>query len=451
MILEWYWAGTILLGCVIAGMAMGFPVAFTFLVTNIIGTCVFVVRDYDSFASFITQAYNKIPQVVDNAPQLITSFTLSPIPMFILMGSLFFHTGLAIRVFDALDTLLGRIPGRLCYLTVAGGSLFSTLTGSTMANTAMLGSLLVPEMKRRGYNNRMSMGPILGTGGLAMIIPPSSLGVLLASIAGVDVGALLVAGIIPGFVLAALYAGMITLQLIINPEGAPSYEVEPTTWAEKGRQVVVNILPMGLVVFMVVGFIVLGWATPSESASFGVVGVVILALAFRVFTWEAFKTSLIGSIRVVGMVFFILMNSTVFSQLLSLSGASRGLVQWATGFEIPAVVILGVMFLVLILLGMFMDPVSMMLITVPIFYPIATQLGYDPVWFSLIILMALEMSATTPPFGLLLFIMMGMVRGTTLWQVAGAAAPFLLCDLILVIILVLVPGMALYLPSLMAN
>lgn len=451
MILEWYWAGTILLGCVVAGMAMGFPVAFTFLVTNIIGTCVFVVRDYDSFASFITQAYNKIPQVVDNAPQLITSFTLSPIPMFILMGSLFFHTGLAIRVFDALDTLLGRIPGRLCYLTVAGGSLFSTLTGSTMANTAMLGSLLVPEMKRRGYNNRMSMGPILGTGGLAMIIPPSSLGVLLASIAGVDVGALLVAGIIPGFVLAALYAGMITLQLIINPEGAPSYEVEPTTWAEKGRQVVVNILPMGLVVFMVVGFIVLGWATPSESASFGVVGVVILALAFRVFTWEAFKTSLIGSIRVVGMVFFILMNSTVFSQLLSLSGASRGLVQWATGFEIPAVVILGVMFLVLILLGMFMDPVSMMLITVPIFYPIATQLGYDPVWFSLIILMALEMSATTPPFGLLLFIMMGMVRGTTLWQVAGAAAPFLLCDLILVIILVLVPGMALYLPSLMAN
>ena len=113
MVLEWYWAGTILLGCVVAGMAMGFPVAFTFLVTNIIGTCVFVVRDYDSFASFITQAYNKIPQVVDNAPQLITSFTLSPIPMFILMGSLFFHTGLAIRVFDALDTLLGRIPGQI--------------------------------------------------------------------------------------------------------------------------------------------------------------------------------------------------------------------------------------------------------------------------------------------------------------------------------------------------
>jgi len=451
MAMEWYWAGTILLGCVMVGMMMGFPVAFTFLVTNIIGTCIFVVRNYETVGEFFAEAVNKVPQVVDNAPQLITSFTLSPIPMFILMGSLFFHTGLAIRVFDALDKLLGRIPGRLCYLTVVGGSLFSTLTGSTMANTAMLGSLLVPEMQRRGYKNHMSMGPILGTGGLAMIIPPSSLGVLLASIAGVDVGALLIAGILPGFVLAALYAGMITLQLAADPEAAPSYAVEPTSWKEKGYQVVVNIMPMGLIVFMVIGFIVLGWATPSESASFGVVGVVILAAAFRVFTWEAFRTSLIGTIRVVGMVFFILMNSTVFSQLLSLSGASRGLVQWATGFEVPAVVILGVMFLVLILLGMFMDPVSMMLITVPIFYPIATQLGYDPVWFSLVVLMALEMSATTPPFGLLLFIMMGMVKGTTLWQVASAAAPFLLCDLILVIILVLLPDLALYLPSLMGD
>jgi tripartite ATP-independent transporter DctM subunit len=447
--MEWYHAGLILLGCVVGGMVMGFPVAFTFLLTNIIGTCVFVIRDYSSVSGFVNESMQKLPQIVDNAPQLITSFTLSPIPMFILMGSLFFHTGIAIRVFDALDKLLGRIPGRLCFLTVAGGSLFSTLTGSTMANTAMLGSLLVPEMQRRGYNKRMSMGPILGTGGLAMIIPPSSLGVLLASIAGVDVGALLIAGLLPGFVLALLYTAMIALQLFIDPSSAPSYEVEPTTAREKIRQVVVNILPMGLVVFLVIGFIVLGWATPSESASFGVVGVFILAIAFRALTFKAVTTSLVGSIRVVGMVFFILMNSTVFSQLLSLSGASRGLVQWATAFDVPPLAILSVMFLVLIMLGMFMDPVSMMLITVPIFYPIATQLGYDPVWFSLVVLIALEMSATTPPFGLLLFIMMGMVRGTTLGQVAGAAAPFLLCDLILVIILIIAPGLALYLPSLM--
>jgi tripartite ATP-independent transporter DctM subunit len=437
--MEWYESGGLLLGCVVAGMALGFPVAFTFMITNVIGIFVF------------SGGWPVLPQIADNATNLITSFTLSPIPMFILMGSLFFHTGLAIRVFDALDKLLGKIPGRLCYLTVIGGSLFSTLTGSTMANTAMLGSLLVPEMTRRGYSKKMSMGPILGTGGLAMIIPPSSLGVLLASIAQVDVGRLLIAGLLPGLMLATLYALMITFLLWKNPESAPSYDVEPSSLGEKIYQICVNILPMGLVVFMVIGFIVLGWATPSESASFGVVGVVILAVARRVFTWVAFKTSLQGTIRVAGMVFFILMNSTVFSQLLSMSGASRGLVGWATGFEVAPLLILTAMFLVLIMLGMFMDQVSMMLITVPIFYPLAISLGYDPIWFSLIVLMSLEMAATTPPFGLLLFIMLGMVKGTTLGEVAMAALPYLFCDLVLIIILVIVPGVGLWLPSLMGT
>jgi tripartite ATP-independent transporter DctM subunit len=435
--MEWYEAGGLLLGCIMAGMALGIPVAFTFMATNIVGIFVF------------SGGWPVLPQIADNATNLITTFTLSPIPMFILMGSLFFHTGLAIKVFDALDTLLGKIPGRLCFLTVIGGSLFSTLTGSTMANTAMLGSLLVPEMTRRGYSKKMSMGPILGTGGLAMIIPPSSLGVLLASIANVDVGRLLIAGLLPGFLLATLYAGMIAFQLWRNPESAPSYEVQPTSWGQKFYQIAVNILPMGFVVFLVIGFIVLGWATPSESASFGVVGVFILAGLRRMLSWETITKSLEGTIRVAAMVFFILMNSTVFSQLLSISGAGRGLVAWATSFDVAPLVILTAMFLVLILLGMFMDQVSMMLICVPIFYPLASALGYDLIWFSLIVLMALEMSATTPPFGLLLFIMLGMVRGTTLFEVAAAAIPFLFCDLILIIILVIVPGLALYLPSLM--
>ncbi len=435
--MEWYEAGAILLGSVMFGMAIGLPVAFTFVLTNVMGMFVF------------SNGWPNLIQIVDDATNLITTFTLSPILMFILMGSLFFHSGLAIRVFDALDKLMGKLPGRLCFLTVIGGALFSTLTGSTMANTAMLGSLLVPEMTRRGYSKRMSMGPILGTGGLAMIIPPSSLGVLLASIASIDVGKLLIAGLLPGILLATLYGGMILLQLKINPEGAPDYEVERSEWREKIYEICVNILPMSLVVFMVIGFIILGWATPSESAAFGVFGVVILAVARRVFTWKACMTSMLATVRTGGMVFFILMNSTVFSQILALSGAGRGLVNWATGFDLAPLVILTAMFLVLILLGMFMDQVSMMLITVPIFFPLAQALGYDPIWFALIVLMALEMSATTPPFGLLLFIMIGMVPGTTLFQVASYAAPFLLCDLILIIILVIFPAVGLYLPSLM--
>lgn len=436
--MPWYAAAAVLIGPIILMMALGVPVALAFMATNIIGTLIFV------------GGLGGLLQVVDNATALVTTFQLAPVPLFILMGSLFFFSGLAARVFDALDKLLGRVPGRLCFLTVAGGATFSTMTGSSMANTAMLGSLMLPEMQRRGYNWRMSLGPILGTGGLAMIIPPSNLGVLLASVASIDVGRLLVSGFIPGVVLALLYTGMILAQVLLDPKSAPGYDVAPSTWREKAYAVGVNILPMSVIVFMVVGFIVLGIATPSEAAAFGVLGVLAMAAVYRLLGWAAIRNSLAASVRVGAMVFFIIMNSSVFSQLIAHSGASQGLLGWATSFDIPVTAMLLCMFAVLLLLGMFMDPVSMILIAVPIFMPIVLALKVDPVWFGLFVLLALEMSQTTPPFGLLLYIMLGVApKGTTLYQVAAAAAPFLLCDAILVALLLAFPGIALYLPSLM--
>ncbi len=436
--MEWYAAGALLIGSIVVMMAFGVPVALAFMTTNIIGTLVFI------------GGVSGLTQVVDNSTALITSFQLAPVPLFILMGALFFYSGLAIRVFDALDKLFGRLPGRLCFLTVAGGATFSTMTGSSMANTAMLGSLMVPEMQRRGYNWRMSLGPILGTGGLAMIIPPSNLAVLLASVAAIDVGRLLVSGVIPGFLLAVLYGGMILSQVLLDPSSAPSYDIAPTPWREKIRAVCINILPMSIVVFMVIGFIILGIATPSESAAFGVLGVLILAAIFRLLTWEAIRRSFESTIKVGGMVFFIIISSSVFSQLIAYSGASSGLLKWATSFDVSVGIMLLIMLLVLILLGMFMDPVSMILISVPIFMPLVAAMKIDPVWFGLFVLLALEMSQTTPPFGLLLYIMLGVApKGTTLFQVAVAAFPFLVCDAILLILLFQFPKIALYLPSLM--
>ena len=435
--MEWYWAFALLLGMVISFLAVGVPVAFAFVATNLIAIIIFA-------------GTSGLIQVADNSTELISRFTLGPVPMFIMMGSLFFHTGLAIKVFDGLDAIFGRLPGRLCYLTVAGGAIFSTLTGSSMANTAMLGSLMVPEMNRRGYSQKMSMGPILGTGGLAMIIPPSALGVLLAAIAEIDVGRLLVAGFLPGFVLAALYAGMITLQLIRNPGSAPAYDVPYMSVVTKIRLVSTNILPMGLVVFMVIGFIILGIATPTEAAACGVLGVMLLAALFRTLSYESMKTAVEATIKVAAMVFLILMNSTVFSQMLAYSGASKGLIEWVTSYELHKLVVLLMMFVVLILLGMFMDATSMMLITVPIFFPLAHALGFDLIWYGLFVLITIEMAGTTPPFGLLLYVMLGVApKGTTLFQVAGAALPFLICDTILILILVAFPELALWLPSLM--
>ena len=436
--MEWYWALATLIGMVIFFMALGVPVAFTFIITNIIGVLIFM----GTTSGWV--------QIADNSTQLITRFTLGPVPMFIMMGALFFHTGLAIRVFDGLDVIFGKLPGRLCFLTVAGGSLFSTLTGSSMANTAMLGSLMVPEMQKRGYNWQMSMGPILGTGGLAMIIPPSALGVLLASVASIDVGKLLIAGFIPGFLLAGLYSLMILLQLKMNPESAPAYDVEMPSASERIKLVCINILPMGIIVFMVVGFIILGWATPTEAAAFGVLGVIVVAAGFRVLSYESIKTATHATVKVAAMVFFIIMSSTVFSQLLAFSGASAGLLKWAISFGISKYWVLLLMFFILIALGMFMDATSMMLITVPIFFPLAEQLGFNLIWFGLFVLMTFEMAGTTPPFGLLLYVMLGVApKGTTLYQVAASAFPFLVCDAILILLMVKWPMIALWLPGLM--
>ncbi|MEZ5657855.1 MAG: TRAP transporter large permease subunit [Burkholderiaceae bacterium] len=436
--MEWYFALGLLLSLVVGLMMVGVPVAFAFMASNLIGAWIFI----GGSASML--------QVVDNSTSLITRFQLAPVPFFILMGSIFFYSGLAVRVFDALDKLLGRVPGRLCFLTVAGGTAFSTLTGSSMANTAMLGSLMVPEMERRGYHWKMSLGPILGTGGLAMIIPPSTLGVLLASLAEIDVGRFLIAGILPGLVLALLYTGMIGLQIWRNPSYAPSYETERLNFSQAVATVIVNIVPMGAVVLMVIGLIIFGIATPTESAAFGVLGVMILALAFRMLTFETVRASLISTIKVGGMVFFIILNSSIFSQLLAYSGASSGLLQYATSFDVPVAVMLLFIFLSLLLIGMFMDPVSMMLITVPIFFPLIKALGVDPLWFGLFMLMALEMSQTTPPFGLLLFVMLGVApKGTSLKQVAVAAAPFLVCDAVLVLLIAVFPALVLFLPGIM--
>jgi tripartite ATP-independent transporter DctM subunit len=312
-----------------------------------------------------------------------------------------------------------------------------------------MGSMLVPEMNRRGYKSKMSIGPILGSGGLAMIIPPSALAVLLGSLARIDIGALLLAGIVPGLVLALLYIGLIYLQVRMDPDAAPGYQTERVPMLTKLRLVATNVLPMGIVIAAVIGTIIAGLATPSESAAFGVLGVVVLTVLFRKLSWEVLRKSLTGTVKVTVMVFMIIIGSSTFSQLLAFSGASSGLVGWATQIEISPVMMLLLMFLVLLFLGMFLDQVSQMMLTLPVFMPLAVALGFDPIWFGVVMLLAMEISLTTPPFGLLLFVMLGVApKGTTLSEVALAGAPYIICSLILLALLIVWPDIAIGLPNL---
>lgn len=435
--MEWYAALAVLIGTIVALMAIGMPVALAFLGANIIGAWIFMGGPAG------------VVLMLNNGFGAITSFSLVPIPLFLLMGELFFRTGLGERMFNAIDALMGKVPGRLSYVTVAGGTGFATLSGSSMGSTALLGSLLVPEMERRGYKRTMAIGPILGTGGLAIIIPPSALGVLLATLAKIDIGALLVAGIVPGLILAGLYMITIAILVRLDPAAAPAYAVEAVSFNRKLLLLVRDILPMVSVVVVITIMMVTGFATPSEAAAFGALGVLILAGAYRAITLKALRASIEGALRVTLMAFLIVFGSATFSQLLAFSGASSGLIRWATAFDLPPEAMLLVMFLVLLVLGMFMEQISMMLLTVPIFFPLAESLGFDLIWFAVVVLLALEISFTTPPFGLLLFVMKGVAPpGTTMREIYLAAIPYILCSMLLVAMLVAMPGIALWLPGL---
>ncbi len=435
--MEWYWVAAILFGLGIGLMMLGIPVAIAFFATNLVAAVLFMGGG------------GGIAQVINNGFGAMTSFPLVPIPMFLLMGELFFHTGLAGRCFNAADKLLGNVPARLSFVTLIGGTAFAGPAGSSMGACALLGSLMVPEMTRRGYSKYLSIGPIMGVGGLAVIIPPSALTVLLATLGRTDVGDLLIAGIIPGFVLAVMYGALIYGWTVFDPKAAPGYSAKPVPRREKIRLVFVDVIPMvGVIVFSVL-IMLTGWATPTEAAALGAVSVIALAACYGELTWKAFVRSIDGALRVTVMAFLIIFGSATFAQVLAFTGASSGLMNWALGFDLSAIGMLLVMIGVLIFLGCFMDQLSMMLLTAPIFFPLAKTLGFDLTWFGLIMLLALEIGYTTPPFGLLLFVMKGVAPpGTSMRDIYLAGLPFIACVFLLIALIIVFPPIATWLPNL---
>src|SRR3954465_2389778 len=409
-------------------MMLGVPVAIAFFATNIVAAGLFM------------GGAAGIMQVINNGFGAMTSFALVPIPMFLLMGELFFHTGLAGRCFNAADKLLGNVPARLSFVTLIGGTAFAGPAGSSMGSCALLGSLMVPEMYRRGYSKYLSIGPIMGVGGLAVIIPPSALTVLLATLGRTDVGDLLIAGVIPGFVLALMYGVLIWAWTVIDPSAAPPYNIEPVPRREKVRLLFVDVIPMVAIIVFSVIIMIVGWCTPTEAAALGAVSVIVLAPCYGTMTWKSFLKSLEGTLRVTVMAFLIIFGSATFAQVLAFTGASSGLVRWATSFQVTPLQMVFIMIGVIIFLGSFMDPLSKMLLTAPIFFPLAKSLGFDLTWFGLIMLLALEVGYTTPPFGLLLFVMKGVSPpGTTMKDIYLAGMPFIACVFALIAMVIVFP------------
>lgn len=436
--MEWWLILLFIFAGLLFVLLLGVPVAIAFLLVNIV--CVYIFWGGEL----------GLRQLTLSMYGSISNFALLPLPLFVLMGEIMFHSGVAARMMDVLEKFVGRLPGRLSLMAVGGGTLFATLSGSSMAGAAMLGSVLVPEMQKRGYKNPMSIGPILGSGGLALMIPPSALGVLIAAIARFSIGDFLMAIIIPGLMMAALYALYIIARCVLEPDLAPSYDLDRTPMLERIRLFLLYVFPLGGIVFLVVGLILLGIATPTESAALGTAGCFALAFIYKGFDWETIRKAVAGSIRVAVMMFMILTGSTAFSQILGYTGVAEGILHFGTSFNVPPMGLVAMMQAVLLFMGAFMEPLSILMLTIPIFMPIINNLGLDPIWFGVLMLLNMEMANTTPPFGLTLFVMKGVApAGTSMKDIYLAGLPFLACDAVVMAIIMAFPQMVLWLPKLM--
>jgi tripartite ATP-independent transporter DctM subunit len=435
--MEWQLWLLIIFGILLVLMLTGMPIALCFFAINVIGMY------------FLFGGMMGLQNLINSLYASLNSFILLPIPLFILMGEVMFQSKIAPTLIHVIGKWLGKLPGRLALLAVASGTLLSTLTGTSIASVAMLGSTLVPEMERQGYKKPMTLGPILGSGGLAMLIPPSALAVLCGAIGEISISRILIGIIFPGLLVAGVMAAYIIARCTLQPEIAPIYDVEKVPLSEKIVETVKYVLPQGFVIFAVIGLMFLGIASPSEAAATGAIGTCILAACYKRLTWKVIKTSTTSSLTVTGMILMIIGGAQAFSQILAFTGASAGLAEFATSLPVPPIVIILAMQLIILFLGCLMDVVSIMMITLPIFVPVVRQLGYDDVWFAVTYLINIEIAGISPPFGLSLFVMKGVAsKGTTMADVYKAAIPFIMCSLTAMALILIIPQIALWLPGL---
>ncbi len=436
--MSWQAAAVLLLGGSTLLLFAGIPVAISFLAINLIGAALFL------------GGAAGIEQIVRNSVVAVANFSLTPIPLFVLMGEILFHTGLAQNVIEGIERLIRQVPGRLAVVAVVAGTVFSAISGSTIATTAMLGSLMLPIMLARGYQPAMATGPIMAIGAVDMLIPPSALTVLLGSLAGISISKLLIGGVVPGLILSVAFVGYIVTRVLINPKLAPPTPIEPRVGWAKYRLLVLYVIPLISIFVVVIGAMSGGIATPTESAALGAIATMGLAAIYRALSLKALVTALRGTVVISAMILFIILGATTFSQILSFSGATEGIVSAIFSQGLSPSAILAGMLLLLIFLGIFVDQVSMMLITLPVFMPIVQRLEIDLIWFGVLYLICMQLGLLLPPHGLLLMTMRGVAPPqVTMGDIFRAVVPYIVMSLLLLVFLIAFPAIATWLPALL--
>lgn len=400
------WAAFLLMaiGLLLVFLFSGAKIFVGFLLLNIVGVLVLIgPRGFGLFSNSIFET--------------ATSPTLVTVALFVLMGEILFRSGTVDVLFSSVDRLVGRLKGRLYVVSIALSTVFGALSGSAVAVAAMLGRSVLPLMEKRNYDQRTSALTILAGASLAPIIPPSLLAIIVGSLADVSIAGLLVAGIIPGLLFASLTLAFVYLRGGEMPPPESAASDQSVLWA------VLYMLPFLIVIFSVMGLILLGIATPSESAATGVVGALIVAALFGRLNWQMLRDAIASAVTIAAVILIIVVSAKLFSQLLSFSGATRGLVTLIADLNLGPNWTFLLMMLIPLILCMFIDQIAFMLLAIPIYSPIVAAMAYDPIWFWTLFLINLTVGSLTPPFGYTLFALKGAAENMSTAQVFRAAWP----------------------------
>ena len=373
----------------------------------------------------------------------MNSFVLTAIPLFILMAEIMLRSGLTTRVYQGLAQLVSRIPGGLLQTNIVGCAIFASISGSSITTAASIGGVALPQLQRLKYDPRLSAGSLAAGGTLGILIPPSLAMIIYSSFTETSVARLFMAGVVPGLLLTGMFMAYIFVHALIRPEIAPKMPV-PTL--PQFLKALIDVVPFVLLIMFVLGTIYAGLATPTEAAALGCIAVIVLCKMFGSMTWKIFNDSLQNTVIVVGNILFIVLAAYLFSYAISYAGIGESITQWVISLKLNKFEFFVAVFILYTILGCLVESVGMIVITVPLLFPLLPQFGIDPVWFGIILVVFVELGQISPPIGINLYVVQAMWSGK-LSDVVLGTIPFHLIMLVLLIMLVAWPEIALWLPS----
>ncbi|MFH0914214.1 MAG: TRAP transporter large permease [Chloroflexota bacterium] len=423
----------LILGVLLLLIFLGYPIAFAMLVTGILAIYLIIGG---KFIGLIERTLWEHPN----------SFTMTAVPLYLFMGEILFRIGISDRLYRGVTPWLQNVPGSLLHTNIGACAIFAAICGSSLATAATIGTIAIPEMERRRYDARLTLGSVAAGGTLGILIPPSIMMIFYASITGESVGQLFLGGVIPGVTLALLFMLYVGTRVVLNPKLAPPRE--PAPWRERLAGLL-TILPIAALIFMVLGTIYLGVATATEAAALGAAFSLILGLIYRTLTWGKLKEAMIATTRTTASLMFIFVTAVIPTAVLAYMGVHTRLAAWILSLALPPLMFMVLVYIMFLILGCFLPALPMMLLTLPWLMPVIETMGFDPVWFGIVMVILIECAELTPPVGMNLFVIQGVAPKYSFGDIVSGALPFFYVMLVMIALLTAFPALALWLPGLM--